>query len=145
MYINFVKIIINVHLTDIRPFSIELLFIPRFVRETKGTCKLNSARISVPIELLQCHTLSYPVIHCHTLSYTVIPCMYICWVSLFTHTHTHSYTLTLTGNECEVLSLAEVMYFLCTSTKPVIELNPSDLFAKPPGFLLFSPNKVPSL
>ena len=53
-----------------------------------------------------------------------------------------SLPLTHADDKCEVLSLAELMRCLLTSMNPITKFGPSELLAMPPGFLLFSPDKV---
>ena len=68
------------------------------------------------------------------------PTMYM--VYTLTHTYMHTHTHTHTDKKCEVLSLAEVMRCLLTSTNSITKLCPYEVSAKSPGFILFAPDKV---
>lgn len=55
-----------------------------------------------------------------------------------------TYPLKYADDKYEVLSLAELMRYLLTNMDPITKFSPSELLAMPPGFLLFSPDKVHS-
>ena len=53
-----------------------------------------------------------------------------------------THPLKCADDKCEVLSLAELMRCLLTNMDPITKFSPSELLSMPPGFLLFSPDKV---